>query len=66
MAELLLAPLERVLKNAGANRVSEDAVQALREAVEDYAVALSEASVALAKHAGRKTVQSGDVKLAAK
>jgi DNA-binding protein len=66
MAELPLAPLERILKNAGANRVSEDAVQALREAVEDYAVALSEASVALAKHAGRKTVQSEDVKLAAK
>ena len=66
MAELPLAPLERILKNAGANRVSEDAIMALREAVEDYAVALSEASVALAKHAGRKTVQSEDVKLAAK
>jgi len=66
MAEIPLAPLERVLKNVGAERVSEGAVKALREATEDYAEALSEAAIALAKHAGRKTVQAEDVKLAAK
>lgn len=66
MAELPLAPLERILKNAGAGRASEDAVKALREAVEDYAEALAEAAVALAKHTGRKTVKGEDVKLAAK
>jgi histone H3/H4 len=66
MAEIPLAPFERIFKKAGAERSSDDAVRAIREAVEDYAEALAEASVSLAKHAGRKTVKSEDVKLAAK
>lgn len=66
MAEIHLAPMERIFKKSGAERISEDANRALREAVEDYAETLAEASVTLAKHAGRKTVKSEDVKLAAK
>jgi histone H3/H4 len=50
----------------GADRVSEDALKATREAVEDYTEAICEASIALAKHAGRKTIKSEDVKLAVK
>jgi len=66
MAEIPLAPFERIFKNAGAERTGEDALKAIREAVEDYAEALAETSTALAKHAGRKTVKAEDVKLAAK
>jgi len=66
MAEIPIAPFERIFKKAGAERTSEDALKATREAVEDYAEALAEASVALAKHARRKTVKAEDVKLAAK
>ena len=66
MAEIPIAPFERIFKKAGADRTSEDALKAIREAVEDYAEALAEASIALAKHAGRKTVKAEDVKLAAK
>lgn len=66
MAEIPLAPFERIFKKTGAERTSEDALKAVREAVEDYAEALAEASIALAKHAGRKTVKGEDVKLAAK
>jgi histone H3/H4 len=66
MSEIPLAPFERIFKNSGADRTSEAALKAIREAVEDYAEALAEASTALAKHAGRKTVKAEDVKLAAK
>jgi histone H3/H4 len=66
MSEIPLAPFERIFKNAGAERTSEEAIKAIREAVEDYAEALADASVSLAKHAGRKTVKPEDVKLAAK
>lgn len=66
MAEIPLAPFERIFKKAGADRTSDDALKAIREAVEDYAEVLSEASIALAKHAGRKTIKAEDVKLAAK
>lgn len=66
MKEIPLAPFERIFKKMGAERTSIEAQKAIREAVEDYAEALAEASVVLAKHAGRKTVKAEDVKLAAK
>jgi DNA-binding protein len=60
------APLARILMNAGAKRVSADAVDALTDAMEDFAEKIGTQSVKIAKHSGRKTVHEGDVKLAAK
>jgi DNA-binding protein len=60
------APLARILMNAGAKRVSADAVNALTDAMEDFAERIGTQSVKIAKHSGRKTVHEGDVKLAAK
>ena len=60
------APLARILMNAGAKRVSADAVDALTDAMEDFAERIGTQSVKIAKHSGRKTVHEGDVKLAAK
>ena len=61
MAELPLAPLKRILKNAGAERVSDDAVEALRDEVEDQAHDLAQKARDYAHHAKRKTVQREDV-----
>jgi len=66
MTDLPLAPIERLLKQAGARRVSEDAVVALAEIIEDYAEEVGEDAIAVAKHAGRKTVKAEDIKLAKK
>ena len=63
---LPLAAMERLLKKAGAERVSEDAKEALKQVLEDYAEKVGEQAAKFALHAGRKTVKASDVKLAAK
>lgn len=61
-----LAAMEKILKNAGAERVSEKAKAALKEVIEDIAEDISTSAVKLAGHAGRKTIKGDDIKLAAK
>ncbi|MBI1969372.1 histone family protein [Candidatus Woesearchaeota archaeon] len=63
---LPLAAMEKVMKLAGAERVSDRAKEALKEVVEEKSMKIAEQAVKLAQHAGRKTVKGGDVKLAAK
>jgi len=58
------APIDRLIRNAGAKRVSEGAVEALAKALEDWAMEISTKAAAVSKHAGRKTVNAKDVKLA--
>jgi len=60
------APVARILMNAGAKRVSADAVDAFADVIHDIAIKISEQASKIAKHSGRKTVQEGDIKIAAK
>lgn len=59
------ARVERLIRNAGAFRVSVGAVSRLNETLTDYGMNVSRHAVDIAKHSGRKTVQEADVKLAA-
>jgi histone H3/H4 len=58
-----LAPLERIAKKAGAERVSASAVKAIREAVLDEAEKIAIEAVTVARHAGRVTVKAKDIKI---
>jgi len=58
--------MEKILKNAGAERISDKAKEALKVVIEEIAEEIAQQSVKLALHAGRKTIKAGDVKLAAK
>lgn len=61
-----IAAMEQLIKNAGADRVSESAKTALKEVLEEHGMKLSKQALKLAEHAGRKTIKSEDIKLAAK
>ncbi len=64
--ELPLAPLERLLRKSGARRVSKSALVEFAQVISDYIKDLSSESMALARHAGRKTILDVDVRLAKK
>ncbi len=64
LVELPLAPVERLLRKAGAQRVSESAKVELAKAIEDYAIEVARKASELAKHSGRKTVKVEDIKMA--
>ncbi|MHA1993341.1 MAG: histone [Candidatus Hodarchaeales archaeon] len=65
MAGFASARIEKLIRNAGARRVSAGAISRLNEVLTDYSMELAKYAVEIARHSGRKTVKENDVKLAA-
>jgi histone H3/H4 len=64
--EFGLATMYRLIKKSGAERISDEAADELRKILEDIADRIARQAVDLSVHAGRKTIKSDDVRLAAK
>jgi len=60
------APVGRILVKSGAKRVSEEAIEAFAEIIEEIASEIAIKANQIAKHSGRKTVLDKDIKLASR
>jgi histone H3/H4 len=63
--EIKVAPMHKLIKRAGADRVSEESAVALGKALEEIGVKVAKEALDYAKHAGRKTVKAKDIEIAA-
>ena len=59
---LSLAAMEKILRNEGADRVSQNALVAMKDLMEEFGRKVARRSIKLAEHAGRKTVQKEDIR----
>lgn len=64
--ELTLQPLRKLLKRAGAKRVSDKAADELGKVLEERSKVLLLEAKRLSEHAGRRTVMKRDVRAARK
>ena len=65
MTEIKVAPMHKLIKRAGASRVSEESAIALGRALEEIGVKIAGEAIDYAKHAGRKPVKARDIDIAA-
>lgn len=64
MAHLPRMPFERILKKAGAKRVSKDALEEFAKVMEEELTKIATEAATMAKHAGRKTITEDDIRMA--
>jgi histone H3/H4 len=62
--ELAVAPVHRICKKAGADRVSKAAAEELSKVLSDVGVKIAKEAVDYAMHAGRKTLKVEDIEIA--
>lgn len=63
--EIKVAPMHKLIKRAGAARVSEESALALGRALEQIGLKVAKEAIDFARHAGRKTVKARDIEIAA-
>ena len=64
--EIAVAPMHRLCKKAGAERVSEAAAKELAKDLEEIGVKIAKEALDFATHSGRSTIKSKDIEIAAK
>jgi histone H3/H4 len=62
---LPIAAVERIVRKAGINRISADAVKEISKTVEEIGADLALEAAQAARHAKRKTILREDIKLVA-
>ncbi|MCD6592752.1 NFYB/HAP3 family transcription factor subunit [Candidatus Bathyarchaeota archaeon] len=65
MGELAIAAMHRLIKKAGAERVSESAAIEMGKVLEDIGLKIGKEAIEWSMHAGRKTVKAEDIRKAA-
>ncbi len=63
---LPLSSVEKLIRKAGAQRVSKGAAKELASYLNDVATEIAREAITLSEHAGRKTVKAEDIKLSRK
>lgn len=61
---LSLAGMEKLLKKAGAKRVSDKAKETFREVLEEIGEEIGKKAISFSEHSKRKTIKAEDIKLA--
>ncbi|MCD6226823.1 MAG: NFYB/HAP3 family transcription factor subunit [Candidatus Aenigmarchaeota archaeon] len=61
--EFPLAPLEKIMRQVGAKRVSNAALLALRDCVLEKGEEIARDAIAASRHAKRVTIKASDIKL---
>ncbi len=65
MTEIPIAPVMRIIRKTGADRVSNEAGEALADLMGQYGQKIAKEALKLASHADRKTITAHDVRMAA-
>lgn len=66
MSQIPKAPITRIMKDSGAERISDDAKDAITKHLENFAHEITVEANKVAKIAKRKTIKKDDIDLAVK
>ncbi len=65
-SEISLAPMHRICKKSGAERVSEEAAKELERILDEIGVEIAKEALDYSIHSGRKTIKAKDIEIAAR
>jgi histone H3/H4 len=64
--EIAVAPMHRLCKKAGAERVSDAAAKELERVLNEIGIKIAKEALDYSMHSGRKTIKAKDIEIAAR